>query len=112
MPQRDFEEARHSIETSDLIHDALSQRFRAHRHARASEPFAVGIRRVRADRHPMARSCFDSRRHDFRVTRMEAARDVGAGDVCEERLVIAFDARPVGLADIGVKIDTHLRRFP
>jgi hypothetical protein len=78
-----------------------------HIHAPPAEALEVGIGRMGAHGHAMLLSQLDGPIDGFRITAVEAAGDVGRGDVGHDLVVSAHGPGAVRLAHIGVDVDWH-----
>ncbi len=92
---------------ADLDDDGPFDLVGRERHRPPPEAGAVGIARMRADRHPVPRGDGHGAGDDVGIAGVRAARDVDRGHERDERLVLAQRPRAVRLADVGVEVDPH-----
>ena len=84
----------------DLFDQGRAKRRRRHRHRCAAEICAVGIRRMRPDRHVVTFGAANGVGHRLRIADVTAARDVGRRD---HRPHLLFARRAFG--DVGTEIN-------
>ena len=77
------------LERADLVAHHRLDLVGLEGHRPATEAEQIGVARLRTDRDARAAAERDGRLHDPEVAGVEAAGDVGAGDVRDEPLVVA-----------------------
>src|SRR5262245_19496171 len=99
------------VEGAHLIAVDVLDLLRGDVHAPAAEAHEVGQAGMGADGHPMLESELHRLAHHVRVAAVEAARDVGRGDVRHDALVVAEAPAAVALAHVAVDVDVCRHSF-
>ena len=95
------------VERAQLIQHGVAQLFGCHVEVPPTEAGEVRERHLRADRHVVVH-CESARlAQDRRVSGVETAGDVGAGDDAQHRSVVAERPHPVRLPQVAVDVDGH-----
>ena len=93
------------LQGTDLVHDVGRQFHRGDVDAAPAKPGEVEVSDLGADPHPApGRGAAGSRQAD-RVSRVEAAGEVGAGDDVEHRGVVTEFPHPEPFGEVGIEID-------
>ena len=93
------------VERADLVDDVGAQLVAGHVHRPAAEPGQVAVADLGADPHIARGRDRADPQHRDRVTGVEAAGHVRAGDHVEQGVVVAEGPDAEALAEIGVEID-------
>ena len=91
----------------ELVEDVGGEVGGVHVDAAAAEAGEVAVADLGADDDPALGGGGDGAPDGGRVAGVEAARDVGARDDVEHRLVVAEDPGAERLAEVGVEVDPH-----
>ena len=100
------------LERADLVADERLDLVGLEGHRPSAEAEQIRVSRLRADRHARTPAQPDGRLHDPEVTGVEAAGEVGAGQVRDQPLVVAERPAPEALAEIGVEVHRANRTAP
>ena len=102
-----FEKA---LQRADLIDDAIGQLFGPHLHFAPAEPLKIGQGRVRADFDVVQLRQPHRVRHDRGIRGMEAAGNVGDGDMRHQAFVITDFIQTEAFAHVAVDRDRRVSR--
>jgi hypothetical protein len=94
------------LERADLVEDAVGEFLPSHLHLAPAEALQVRQRRMGADLDAELLRAPDRRAHVVEIRAVEAARDVGDGDVGHDRFVIAHAVEAEALAHVAID-DSH-----
>ena len=95
------------VQRADLIQDALLDFVQCQTDGTSAETLQVRVAWLCADAHTVALAQRDRGVHHREITGVEAARQVGAGDVLDHGRVIAQLPVTVALAQVAVQVDTR-----
>jgi len=97
---------RDALQSADLIHDIGDEIFGGDIDESPAEPGQVAIADLRSDAHTTPLGGPADPQQAGGISRVETARDVGAGDDLQHRVVITEAPDAEALAQVGIEIDT------
>jgi hypothetical protein len=96
------------VERPELVEHVRAQVLLTDVHAPAAEAGEIPVRDLGPDGHAALGGAGADPRHGRRVTGVEPARDVGAGDHLEQGVVVGQRPGAEALPEVGVEVDPHM----